>query len=103
MSRRKHGYLEDEQGDKSLSRVLLLGVLSFTLWAVVADSRGAIEVAGAAWALLTSVDLALIGWAAGPRIARYLLPQVGAAASAVASASKRLARTDNRLTDDERG
>ena len=100
--RKQHGFFHDEQGDWSLARVLCVGALVFTFAVVVVDTLAVVEVAGAAWALLTSVDLALIGWAAGPRIARYLLPQVGAAAQGVASASKRLAGTDNRRTDNEK-
>ena len=101
--RRKHRFFEDEQGDYSLARALCLVALAFTFGVVVASGTGGLDVDGAAWALLTSVDLALIGWAAGPRIARYLLPQVGAAAQGVAAASRRLVGTDNARRDDERG
>lgn len=102
-ARQVHGFFRDEQGDKSLARVLCLGALLFTFAIIVWDTNSPVEVPGAVWALLTSIDLALIGWAAGPRLARYLFPQVGAAAQGVASASKRLAGTDNRYRDDERG
>ena len=101
--RKKHGYLQDEQGDYSLARVLCLVALLFTFWLVIKASDGAFDVPLPVWALLTSVDLALIGWAAGPRIMRYLGPQIGAAAQGVASAGKRLAGMDNSRTDDERG
>lgn len=100
--RKSHGFFHDEQGDWSLARVLCVVAIGFTLAIIVAACMGC-DVPNAAWALLTSLDLALVGWAAGPRIARYLLPQVGAAAAGVASAAQRFARTDNRFRDDERG
>lgn len=103
MSRRKHGLLEDEQGDRSFARTALVVALPFTAGLIVLDAALSFEVAPPAWALLSAVDLALIGWAAGPRIARYLLPQVGAVAQAVGSAGKRLAGVDRSRTDDERG
>lgn len=101
--RKQHSLFHDEQGDWSMARVLCFMALVFTFWLIVEASVGGVSVPSPVWALLTSVDLALIGWAAGPRIARYLLPQVGAAAVGVASAARRLAKTDNRFSDDERG
>lgn len=103
MTRRKHGVLEDEQGDRSAARILLVIALPFTAALIVLDAARGWDVPDPAWALLSAVDMALIGWAAGPRIARYLLPQVGAAVSGVASAARRFRGTDNRFTDDERG
>lgn len=102
--RRQHGVLEDEQGDKSFARRALVVALPFTAALIVLDAAVAsFDVSPAAWGLLSSVDVGLLGWAAGPRIARYLLPQVGAIAQGVASAGKRLVGVDRSRTDDERG
>jgi hypothetical protein len=77
--------LADETGKPSLSRVLCSLALGFTGAVIVADLAGT-AVGEAIYVILTSLNLALIGWAAGPRIAQYLLPQLGAATSAVATA-----------------
>lgn len=100
--RKRHSFFHDEQGDWSMARVLCFTCILFTFWMIVAASDGHYAVPMPVWALLTSLDMALIGWAAGPRIARYLLPQVGAAVQGVAHAAGRFARTDDRWKDDER-
>jgi hypothetical protein len=75
--------VEDERGRLSTARSLLWGWSIYSLcflsltWATV--SNGALS-------FLSAVEVALIAWAAGPRIAQYLGPQVGAAAAAVGQA-----------------
>ena len=100
MSDEGREFLRDERGGRSMGRLLLTIALSFTAGIVLAATSGA-DVPGPVWPLLTSVDMALIGWVAGPRIAQHL--QLGAAAQAVASAVKRKTGTDDRYEDDERG
>jgi hypothetical protein len=101
--RKTHGFFRDEQGDKSLGRVCLTCALVFTGALIAADTFLPVEVPAEAYALLASLLMGLVAWVAGPRIARYVGPQVGAVASGVASAGRRLAGTDDRYRDDERG
>jgi hypothetical protein len=74
----------DEKGKASMARSLLVywtlqtSVLLWIPWV----GAGALALAG-------SIQTALIAWAAGPRIAAYLGPQVAAVGSAVASAFRK--------------
>jgi hypothetical protein len=75
--------VEDERGRLSTARTLLWGWTAYSAaflavtWATVGN---------AVLAFLSTVEVALITWAAGPRIAQYLAPQVGRAADAVGQA-----------------
>lgn len=78
--------LKDERGQWSAARVLLTGWLLQTAayaWYCVLSQR---DPSSAALALDSGVAVALISWAAGPRIAQYIGGQVGSVASAVANA-----------------
>jgi hypothetical protein len=101
--RKTHGFFKDEQGDWSLARMALCLVLAFTIVMITADTFGPWDMPDPAYALLAGLLTGLVAWAAGPRIARYIGPQVGAVASGVAAAAGRLARTDDRFKDDEHG
>jgi hypothetical protein len=72
--------VQDERGRLSSARVLLWVWTLFSLTLIAAAWR---EVPNAVLAFLSGVEIALIAWAGGARIAQYLAPQVGAAASAV--------------------
>lgn len=70
----------DEQGKISSARVLLttwLGVIAVAAWTSPEEPF---------WPVAGSIALGLLGWAAGPRIASYLFPQLGEAARAAAEA-----------------
>ena len=72
--------VQDERGQLSTARTLLwvwsLFVIAFVTLAWRSVSNGVLS-------LLSGVEIALIAWAAGARIAQYLGPQVGATAAAV--------------------
>lgn len=72
--------IQDERGQLSTARTLLWVWTAFTLALLALAWR---EVPNGVLSLLSAVEIALVAWAGGPRIAQYLAPQVGAAASAV--------------------
>ena len=100
--------LSDESGKPSAARILLCVCLAFTAVIITADALLWATVPHAAYSLLTTVEIGLLSWAAGPRIAQYLLPGIGQVTAGVASAlipnPKRPAVLDNdpRFHDDER-
>lgn len=74
--------IRDEQGAISSARVGLWSTCCFSAWYIVAHDKPDVAVLS----LLGSALLGFMGWAAGPRIAQYLLPQIGAVAQGIASA-----------------
>lgn len=72
--------IQDERGQLSTARTLLWVWTAFTLALLALAWR---EVPNGVLSLLSGVEIALVAWAAGARIAQYLGPQVGATASAV--------------------
>jgi hypothetical protein len=72
--------IEDERGRISSARCLLWVWSLFSLALVALAWR---TVGNPVLAFLSGVEVALIAWAAGPRIAQYLGPQVAATAGAV--------------------
>ena len=103
MSRRGRHPLKDEQGDWSTSRISFVVTLVFTLALIAADTFGDVEMPGEAYALLGGLLTGLIAWAGGPRIARYVGPAIAGVAQGIGAAGRRVAGTDNRFRDDERG
>ena len=85
--------VKDERGSLSAARFLLTGTMLFTGTLIVLDSI-IWDVPESAYALLGSWAVALIAWAGGARVAQYLGPQIGAVASGVAHAAKRLRRPE---------
>ena len=81
--------LSDEKSKLSAARVLLVISLAFTGFVIVIDSVFSAIVPNAAYALLGTVFTGLLAWTAGPRIAQYLGPQIGAVASGIGSALTR--------------
>ena len=79
--------LKDERGSFSAARTFLFGSLVFTGIIIVLDSfmLGVPEIA---YTLLGSLNVGLLAWAGGPRVAAYLAPQIGAVASGIAQAVK---------------
>jgi hypothetical protein len=72
--------VRDEKGSYSSARVLLWLWSAFSL---VLVARHWDTVPNAVLAFLSSVEMALIAWAGGARIAQYLGPQIGAVAAGV--------------------
>jgi hypothetical protein len=85
--------LTDERGSLSAARVLLTASMVFIAVIIVLDSTFW-DVPEPAYVLLGSWGIGLLAWAGGPRVAQYLAPQVGAVASGIAQAAKRLRRPD---------
>lgn len=93
-------FLRDEQGNLSMARALLLASLAMTFILIALDTFSSQEVPAPAYALLGTIFTGLLAWAAGPRIAQYVGPQMGSVASAL---NRRLQGTDRFREDDERG
>lgn len=83
----------DEKGNISSARVF------FAAWSVLVAYASWHPPAEAFWPLAASVLIGLLSWAAGPRIAQYLAPQVGAAAKATADAVKDMVQKRRRPDD----
>ena len=85
--------LADERGTVSAARTFLLGVLLFTGTIIVLDSL-ILAVPEIAYTLLGSLNVGLLAWAGGPRVAQYLAPQIGSVAAGIAKAVKGPQRPD---------
>ena len=99
--------LTDEKGNLSAARVLLSASLAFTAVIIIADSLLWADVPNAAYALLGTIFTGLLMWTAGPRIAQYILPQIGAIAGGIGAAVREPRRpdlldNDPSFRDDER-
>ena len=92
--------LADEKGNPSAARVLLVASLVFTATIIVADSLLWATVPNAAYALLGTIFTGLLAWTAGPRIAQYLGPQIGAIASGIGASLTREPRRPDLLDND---
>jgi hypothetical protein len=77
--------LTDERGSLSSARTFLLASLIFSGALIVLDST-IWEVPEVIYTLLGSLDIGLLAWAGGPRVAQYLGPQVAGVASGIAKA-----------------
>jgi len=92
--------LADEKGKLSAARVLLVATLVFTAVMIAADSLLWATVPNAAYALMGTIFTGLLAWTAGPRIAQYLLPQIGAVASGIGASLIREPRRPDLLDND---
>jgi hypothetical protein len=92
--------LADEKGNPSAARVLLSASLVFTAAVIVADSLLWATVPNAAYALLGTIFTGLLAWTAGPRIAQYFGPQIGAMASGIGASLTREPRRPDLLDND---
>jgi hypothetical protein len=90
--------LSDEQGKPSAARILLCVSLGFTMSIITLDAFF-VSIPNAAYSLLGVVFTGLLAWTAGPRIARYLAPQIGALAKGISSAAVRAAPIRPRMLD----
>jgi len=70
----------DERGRVSAARVF------FGIWTAIVVWAAWHEAADAFWPVASAVLIGLLSWAAGARIAQYIAPQIGSAASATAFA-----------------
>ena len=92
--------LADEKGNPSAARVLLVASLTFTAVIITVDSLLWATVPNAAYALLGTIFTGLLAWTAGPRIAQYLGPQIGAVASGIGASLTREPRSPKLLASD---
>ena len=92
--------LADEKGKLSAARVLLVASLVFTAIIIVADSILWATVPNAAYALMGTIFTGLLAWTAGPRIAQYFGPQIGAVASGIGASLAREPRLPELLDND---
>jgi hypothetical protein len=92
--------LKDERGSLSAARIFLFASLVFTAAIIVADALLWATVPNAAYALLGTIFTGLLAWTAGPRIAQYFGPQIGAVASGIGASLKREPRRPDLLDND---
>ena len=89
--------LKDERGSFSAARIFLFASLVFTAAIIVADSLLWATVPNAAYALLGTIFTGLLAWTAGPRIAQYFGPQIGAVARGIGASLTREPRRPDLL------
>ena len=77
----------DERGKPSAARIFLATTMTFSALIIVLDSV-IWDVPEPAYVLLGSLGMGLLAWTAGPRMAAYIAPQIGAVASGIAQAVK---------------
>ena len=94
--------LSDEKGKLSAARALLVGSLFFTGALILFDIVLWGDVSNAIYALLGTIFTGLLAWAAGPRIAQYLLPQIGAVAQGIGASLTKDPRRPDLLDNDSR-
>lgn len=84
------GVTDDEQGNRSAARVYLAWALPFAAIMIAVDTvqtvRGGPNLPNSAYTLVGAVLGYLILWAAGPRVAQYVGPQVAGVGAAIANA-----------------
>lgn len=74
--------VKDEQGSWSSARIgMWTNLAAIYLYVLLAEVPSPVVLAP-----LASIELGFMGWAAGPRIAQYLLPQIGAVAQGIGMA-----------------
>ena len=94
--------LSDEKGKVSAARTLLVGEMLYTGILILFDIVLWGDVSNAIYALLGTVFTGLLAWAAGPRIAQYLLPQLGAVAQGIGASLTKDPRRPDLLDNDPR-
>lgn len=107
MLNRIHQLVEDEKKKLSAARcglwvtvVLAIATVACDVW--LTFGAGKARIPNTVYSLEGTMFTAFATWAAGPRIAQYIGPQIGSVASGIASAV-RDARLPSIRTDDERG
>jgi hypothetical protein len=88
--------IKDEQGSWSSARIGMWTNLFFLYGYIVWTSTPSPVVMSA----LSAIEMSFMGWAAGPRIAQYLLPVVGQVAQGIGMARPPIAGMDHREGDD---
>lgn len=99
----RQSLIRDENGKLSSARASFWLSLLFTMAVIAVDGLTRASFPGEAYTLLGTVITFTAVWAAGPRMARNLAPQIGAAVGAIATAARAKRGLDDRFRDDERG
>ncbi len=103
---RLHQLFEDESGSLSSARAGLWTTLALSIATIAVDvsltMQGRHAIPNAVYALESTMFMAFATWAAGPRIAKYIGPQIGQVAQGVASAARDL-RLPSREDDERHG
>jgi hypothetical protein len=86
--------LRDERNKVSSGRALLWLWSLVSLYMVVTHHATLDNVT---YAFLSTIEMALIGWNAGPRIAQYIFPNLGASAKVLAEAKSRFPARDHAM------
>jgi hypothetical protein len=68
------GFLRDETGGRSSARLLLYVTTLAALTLIAASTFWHVPVPGEAWTILAAMQMSFTIWAAGPRMAQYLVP-----------------------------
>lgn len=93
------GFTHDEQGGRSMGRLLLASTSIYIYVIIWAETFFHFAVSGPAWALLSTMEAAFTLWTAGPRIAQYLAPVLQKGLDAVqAAVAKRRANGETEST-----
>lgn len=82
--------LRDERGQMSAARAFLLACLCYQALYLAVWGRDA-ETLGVVLTFFSAIDVPLIVWAAGPRIAQYIGPATGQIVQGVADSAKAMA------------
>lgn len=97
-----HSLIEDEQKNLSSARCSFWLTLIVSLILVILSAFDVVKLSAGSYTLLGTMFMFTAIWAAGPRIAQYLGPQIGKIAGALRSAKDDRRQPDIRQ-DDERG
>lgn len=90
--------LHDETGSHSTARTMFVGFLLLCMVLLVFEAFGVTSLQQLHFAFMGGVVTALAAWAGGPRVAKYIGPQIGKFAQSVAQAKGE----PNPFDDDER-
>lgn len=72
------GFFNDEQGNWSMGRMLLVCALFLTFSLIWMDTLCDVDVPEPAYGLLGIIFVGLLGWVGGPRIMQHIGGQLGA-------------------------
>lgn len=95
-------FLQDEQGSKSSGRLSWWLAFPWIVILITFDVVGIATITPVAYGFLGTLILFLGSWIAGPRMAQYVLPQIGKIADSLAQ-GKLDSSFPDRFKDDERG
>lgn len=78
--------MQDEEGNLSMARLMLSIWTVYVLSTVLLSAIGVLDIPDPAYPVMGGTLLALIGWAAGPRIMKHIGGQIAGFASGISQA-----------------